>query len=93
MEKVILHIMRDVGIGDLNDLKEMGSLEAVKIICKKQSRACVNLLYALESVIRGIDMDMLTETDKKGLKRQYEKFLKEHEAPKKLLQRKAKRRR
>lgn len=93
MDKVISHIMNDVGIGDLNDLKEMGSLQAVKLICKKQSKACVNMLYALESVIRGIDMDKLPEADKKELKRQYERMLKGMEAPNKVLQRTARSRR
>lgn len=93
MEKVISHIIKDVGIGNLHDLKEMGSLKAVKLVCKNHSKACVNMLYALESVIRGIDMDKLPETDKKVLKRQYEKMLREMEAPNKVLQRTAKSRR
>ncbi|HWR97081.1 MAG TPA: TfoX/Sxy family DNA transformation protein [Candidatus Methanoperedens sp.] len=93
MEKVISHIIKDVGIGNLQDLKAMGSLKAVRLICKKQSKACVSMLYALESVIRGIDMDKLPETDKKELKRQYERMLREMAAPNKVLQRTAKSRR
>lgn len=82
MEKVIARILKDVGIGKVADLKKMGSLNAIGIICKNQSKACVNMLFALESVIQGVELDALPAKNKKELKRQYEKMLKQKEEPK-----------
>ena len=83
MEKVIAKILADVGIGGIKDLKKMGSLGAIGVICKNQSKACVNMLYALESVIQGVELDRLPEKDKKELRKKYEKLLKDAKLPKK----------
>ena len=81
MEKVIAKILKDVGIGGIDDLRSMGSLKAIGVICTNQSKACVNMLYALESVIRGVEMEALPEKDRRALKRKYEQMLKGPAAP------------
>lgn len=44
-----------IGINNVNDLKQIGSEEAIiKIATIENSGACINMLYAIEGAIQGI---------------------------------------
>jgi DNA transformation protein len=58
--------LNEIGISNYNELKAIGSQNAiVKIATIKHSRACINMLYALEGAIQGIRWHGL-ETERKN---------------------------
>ena len=60
--------LESVGIDNPNDLKKIGSLEAVKKVRGELNTGCLNMLYALEGAIRGTRWHNLSTEDKKELK-------------------------
>lgn len=72
--KVVEEQLNEVGIFDLNQLKENGSKEAWLKIKAIDDSACVNRLYGLEGAIRGIKKKDLPEDIKTELKEFYNKY-------------------
>lgn len=58
----------DVGIGDAESLKEVGSEQAFIRISAIDESACINMLYALEGAIQGIRWHGLSPERKHELK-------------------------
>ena len=62
-----------IGINNENDLKQIGSEEAIiKIATLENSGACINMLYALEGAIQGIRWHGLSDERKGELKEFYQ---------------------
>ena len=58
-----------VGISNLEQLKEMGSENAIiKLASLENSGVCINMLYALEGSIQGIRWHALSKERKQELK-------------------------
>lgn len=72
--KVVEEQLNEVGIFDINQLKENGSKEAWLKIKAIDDSACINRLYGLEGAIRGIKKRDLPEDIKTELKEFYNKY-------------------
>lgn len=60
--------LKEIGITNLEQLKKVGSIEAYKIIKEiHPDRVSLNLLWGLESAIRGIHWKFLSQKDKNEL--------------------------
>ncbi len=62
--------LAEVGINDQADLQRVGSVAAYAMVCRRQSKTSLNLLWALEAALRDIDWRELTEDDKNNLRKQ-----------------------
>ena len=60
-----------VGIHTPNELKNLGSVEALRRISKTNNSGCLSMLYALEGAIQGIRWHHLSADDKRRLKEQF----------------------
>lgn len=72
--KVVEEQLNQVGIFDLDQLKENGSKEAWLKIKAIDDSACINRLYGLEGAIRGIKKKDLPEEIKVELKEFYNRY-------------------
>ena len=62
-----------VGISNLDELKEVGSENAlIKISTLEKNEACINMLYALDGAIQGIRWHGLSKERKQELKEFYQ---------------------
>ncbi len=61
--------LRAIGVHTREDLEELGSIEAYRIIKQHGFNASLNLLYALEGAIRNLHWTALPENVKTKLKR------------------------
>lgn len=59
--------LSSVGIKTLEDLQEVGPVEAFLAVKQKHARASLNLLWALAAGLDGIDWRELSEARKQGL--------------------------
>ena len=59
-----------VGIHTLADLEQVGAVVAFRIVIEAGYGATANLLYALDSTVRGIDWRALTPEDRARLREQ-----------------------
>ena len=66
----------NAGIKTQEELLSMGSKKAFTEIQKKDSRACLNMLCALEGAIQGIRWYSLTPETKQDLKEFYDSLTK-----------------
>ena len=66
--KVLEKQLNDVGIITVDDLINIGSIEAWLKIKEVDDSACLNRLMALEGAIQNIRWHDLSENDKKNLK-------------------------
>jgi len=70
--KTLAEKLNAIGIENVQDLKKMGSENAIiKIATIKNSGACINMLYALEGAIQGIRWHGLDKQRKQQLKEFY----------------------
>lgn len=70
--KTLAEKLKSIGIDNANDLKKMGSENAIiKIAIIENSAACINILYALEGAIQGIRWHKLSTERKQELKEFY----------------------
>ena len=70
--KTLAEKLNAIGIENVQDLKKMGSENAIiKIATIKNSGACINMLYALEGAIQGIKWHGLDKQRKQQLKEFY----------------------
>ena len=70
--KTLAEKLNSVGIGTEQELKEMGSENAIiKIATIENSGVCINMLYALEGAIQGIRWHGLDQNRKQELKEFY----------------------
>ena len=60
--------LHSVGIHSAEELKEIGSKQAVSRLKEKYPGTCVVILYHLEAAIRGTEMKQLEDTCKAELK-------------------------
>lgn len=71
--KVLAENLNSIGVSSYEDLKAMGSEDAImKIATIKDSGACINMLYALEGAIQGIRWHGLSSSKKEELKAFYQ---------------------
>ncbi len=70
--RVIEEQLNSVGITTAEELKKIGSREAWLKIQQADSSACIHRLYALEGAIQGVKKTMLSDEDRKELKKFYE---------------------
>jgi len=67
--KTLAQKLNTIGIQTEQDLKEIGSEDAIiKIATLEQSGTCINMLYALEGAIQGIRWHGLSRERKEELK-------------------------
>ncbi|NOX88754.1 MAG: TfoX/Sxy family protein [Calditrichaeota bacterium] len=59
------------GIHNQTELRELGSLGALKRIIERCDSGCLHLLYALEGAIQGIRWHYLSADDKRRLKAEF----------------------
>jgi len=70
--KTLAEKLNAIGIENVQDLKKMGSENAIiKIATIKNSGACINMLYALEGAIQGMRWHGLDKQRKQQLKEFY----------------------
>lgn len=69
--KVVAEQLRQVGIEDLETLRQVGSREAWLKIQQIDSSACIHRLYSFEGAIQGIKKTMLSPEEKADLKAFY----------------------
>ena len=70
--KTLAHKLEMIGIRNEQELKQMGSENAIiKIATIENSGACINMLYALEGAIQGIRWHSLDKGRKQELKEFY----------------------
>ncbi|RLD26738.1 MAG: competence protein TfoX [Bacteroidetes bacterium] len=70
--KTLAHKLNTIGIENEQDLKTIGSENAIiKIATIENGGACINMLYALEGAIQGIRWHGLSEERKDELKEFY----------------------
>jgi len=62
--------LADVGINNYTDLQKVGSVTAYAMVRRQQSKASLNLLWALEAALRDIDWRELSTEDKNELRAQ-----------------------
>lgn len=75
--KTLADKLNAVGINTLEELKEMGSENAiVKIATLENNGVCLNMLYALEGAIQGIRWHGLEQHKKQELKAFYNRLAK-----------------
>jgi len=60
--------LHSVGIHSAEDLKEIGSRQAVFLLKERYPNTCVVILYHLEAAIRGMEIKQLDASCKAGLK-------------------------
>lgn len=70
--KVVAEQLRQVGIEDLEMLRQIGSREAWLKIQEIDTSACIHRLYSFEGAIQGIKKTMLTPEEKAELKSFYQ---------------------
>lgn len=58
----------EIGVGSLRDLRALGATAAFAAVKRNQRRASLNLLYALEAALQGIDWRELSPHDKATLR-------------------------
>jgi len=70
--KTLADKLKEIGIESEQDLKELGSENAIiRISTIKNSGACINMLYALEGAIQGIRWHGLDNNRKRELREFY----------------------
>lgn len=70
--KVVAEQLQQVGIEDLETLRQIGSREAWLKIQEIDASACIHRLYSFEGAIQGIKKTMLTPEEKAELKSFYQ---------------------
>jgi len=66
--KVLADKLKQVGIENEQDLKEVGSENAIIKLATIDNTVCINMLYALEGAIQGIRWHNLDADTKQSLK-------------------------
>ena len=66
--KTLANKLQAVGITDEQELKALGSENAIIKIATQDDSACINMLYALEGAIQGIRWHQLDKVRKQELK-------------------------
>ena len=61
-----------VGIHSAEDLKDMGSKQAVFLLKERYPNTCVVILYHLEAAIQGVEMKQLDPACRSGLKEYFQ---------------------
>ena len=61
--------LADIGVKNLADLEDMGAVGAYQKMKEKGYPATLNMLWAIEAALRGMDWRDLPETDKADLKK------------------------
>ena len=56
------------GIRTAADLRAVGALAAYRRVKRREKRACLMLLYALEAAMRDVNVNALSAADKRELK-------------------------
>jgi DNA transformation protein len=69
--KTLADILNNIGIENEQQLKELGSENAIIKIATIDRSACLNMLYALEGAIQGIRWHSLDNDRKQELKEFY----------------------
>lgn len=70
--------LNSAGIQNLTDLRDIGSVEAVKRITDKCFNAgCLNMLYALEGAIKNIRWHNLSKQEKETVKKAFQEIINE----------------
>jgi len=81
-EKLAVDI-RAVGINNHEELKKVGSVEAVLRMKRSDRGSCYSRLYALEGAIRKIRWQYLPYSKKSGLKRRFDEAVRKQNKSKK----------
>lgn len=64
--------LQGIGIQSLEELKEIGSVEAVLQIKVKDTSACYNMLYAIEGAIQGVRWHSIPKDERAQLKAEFD---------------------
>ncbi len=64
--------LREIGIQCLEQLKEIGSIDAVLQIRVKDLSACYNMLYAIEGAIQGVRWHSIPKDERAQLKAEFD---------------------
>jgi len=64
--------LQGIGIQSPDELKEIGSIEAVLQIGVKDTSACYNMLYAIEGAIQGIRWHSIPKDERARLKAEFD---------------------
>jgi len=67
--------LAEVGINSYADLQKVGSVAAYAMVRRQQSKASLNLLWALEAALRDIDWRELSAADKNDLRAQLKSLI------------------
>lgn len=67
--------LEQVGIKNLEDLKSIGSAQALVMIHNNSGEGCINMLYALEGAIKGIRWHDLTREEKAIVQKEYKELI------------------
>ena len=62
--------LEDIGVRTIDDLRRLGPVEAYVAVKQREAGASLNLLYALEAAVRGVDWRELSEAEKAELRGQ-----------------------
>ena len=65
-------VLQGIGIQSLDELKEIGSIEAVLQIGVKDTSACYNMLYAIEGAIQAIRWHSIPKAERAQLKAEFD---------------------
>ncbi len=64
--------LQGIGIQSLEELKKIGSIEAVLQIGVKDTFACYNMLYAIEGAIQGIRWHSIPKDERAQIKAEFD---------------------
>ncbi len=77
--KVLSDKLKNIGISNIDELRSLGSRQAIITIATNNYDVCVNMLYALEGAIQGIRWHYLPIEEKQELNTFFKEFKKDFE--------------
>jgi hypothetical protein len=67
--------LREAGISTVEELRRRGPALACRLVKQRQSRASINLLWALAAGLSGADWRKLTDVEKRRLREQADQLV------------------